>query len=150
MSMRDSVVIAGMTVGSVGLGASVGLEAGVTQLGAAATSWQRLRLNRSSLSILVGCGAAIGAAFNAPLAEVFYALELVIGGYAVAALVSVVVASMSGTLMSRLICGTDPIFYILSVMAATAITRRWFGYSFATWRFHVRGRPPRRLRCTSF
>jgi len=119
MSMRDSVVIAGMTVGSVGLGASVGLEAGVTQLGAATASWvgQRLRLNRSSLRTLVGCGAAaaIGAAFNAPLAGVFYALELVIGGYAVAALVPVVVASISGTLMARLIFGTEPTFYVLSV-----------------------------------
>jgi CIC family chloride channel protein len=27
----------------------------------------------------------------------------------------------------------------IGVLAATAITRRWFGYSFATWRFHVRG-----------
>jgi CIC family chloride channel protein len=83
MSMRDSVVIAGMTVGSVGLGASVGLEAGVTQLGAAGASWvgQRLALNRTSLRTLVGCGAAaaIGAAFNAPMAGLFYALELVIG-----------------------------------------------------------------------
>lgn len=119
MPMRDSIVIAGMTVGSVGLGASVGLEAGVTQLGAAAASWvgQQLRLNRSSLRTLVGCGAAaaIGAAFNAPLAGVFYALELVVGGYAVAALVPVVVASISGTLMARLIFGTAPIFYIVSV-----------------------------------
>jgi CIC family chloride channel protein len=131
MSMRDSTVIAGMTVGSVGLGASVGLEAGVTQLGAAAASWlgQRLRLNRSSLRTLVGCGAAaaIGAAFNAPLAGVFYALELVVGGYAVAALVPVAVASISGTLMSRLIFGTEPIFYILSIPSLRARDYLLFG-----------------------
>src|SRR5262249_57442722 len=66
MSVRDSVVIAGMTVGSVGLGASVGLEAGVTQLGSAVSSWvgQRLALHRTSLRTLVGCGAA--AALGAP------------------------------------------------------------------------------------
>jgi CIC family chloride channel protein len=131
MSMRDSVVIAGMTVGSVGLGASVGLEAGVTQLGAAAASWfgQRLALNRTSLRTLVGCGAAaaIGAAFNAPMAGLFYALELVIGGYAVAALVPVAVASISGTLMARLIFGTEPIFYIFTVPALRARDYALFG-----------------------
>jgi len=131
MSVRDSVIIAGMTVGSVGLGASVGLEAGVTQLGAAAASWigQRLRLNRTSLRTLVGCGAAaaIGAAFNAPIAGVFYALELVIGGYAVAALVPVVVASISGTLMARLIFGIEPIFYTVSVPDLRARDYALFG-----------------------
>jgi CIC family chloride channel protein len=27
----------------------------------------------------------------------------------------------------------------LAVMVATVATRRWFGYSFSTWRFHLRG-----------
>jgi CIC family chloride channel protein len=27
----------------------------------------------------------------------------------------------------------------VSVMVATVVTRRWFGYSFSTWRFHLRG-----------
>ncbi len=39
MSMRDSLIVAGQTVLSSGVGASVGLEAGYTQLGSGIASW---------------------------------------------------------------------------------------------------------------
>ena len=70
---------------SNGVGASVGLEAGYTQIGSAVGSklgWL-FRVRRADLRLLVGCGAAgaIAAAFNAPLTGAFYAFELVIGTY---------------------------------------------------------------------
>jgi len=114
MSFRDSVLIALMTVTSVGVGASVGLEAAVTQIGAgqASSIGRKLHLGRSQMRTMVGCGAAaaIAAAFNAPLAGAFYALELVIGGYAITALAPVVVAAISGTLVSQGVFGTGPMF----------------------------------------
>ena len=118
MSFWDGVIIALMTVGSVGLGASVGLEAGATQLSAAASSWlgRRFKLSRSSLRTMVGCGAAaaIAAVFNAPIAGTFFALELVIGGYAVTALVPVSVAAIVSTLTAHVIFGVQPIFYVVT------------------------------------
>jgi chloride channel protein, CIC family len=118
LPLWDGLIIAFMTVTAVGLGASVGLEAGVTQLGAAAASWmgRRFTLNRTAMRTLVGCGAAaaIAAAFNAPIAGIFYALELVIGGYAVTALIPVAVAAITGTLTAHLMFDVDPIYFIVT------------------------------------
>jgi CIC family chloride channel protein len=58
MSLRGSLLVAAQTMWSSGVGASVGLEAGYTQLtsGLASRLGQNFRLRRSDLRILVGCG----------------------------------------------------------------------------------------------
>ena len=85
MSLLGSIIVAAQTVWSSGVGASVGLEAGYTQLGSGIASriGMAFRLRRADLRILVGCGAAggIAGAFGAPLAGAFYGFELIIGGY---------------------------------------------------------------------
>src|SRR6202022_1926842 len=100
MSFRGSVIVALQTVWSSGVGASVGLEAGYTQLasGIAASLGRAFHLRRADQRILVGCGAAaaIAGAFGAPLAGAFYAFELVIGGYTPASLTPVGVAAVAG------------------------------------------------------
>jgi CIC family chloride channel protein len=82
MSFRGSVIVALQTVWSSGVGASVGLEAGYTQLagGVASSIGRAFHLRRADQRIMVGCGAAaaIAAAFDAPLAGAFYAFELVL------------------------------------------------------------------------
>jgi CIC family chloride channel protein len=105
MSLRGSLIVAGQTVWSSGIGASVGLEAGYTQLasGIASLFGQAFHLRRHDLRLLVGCGAAsaIAGAFDAPLAGAFYAFELVIGSYSIASLAPVGVASLVGYLTAR-------------------------------------------------
>jgi chloride channel protein, CIC family len=105
MSFRGSVIVALQTVWSSGVGASVGLEAGYTQLasGIAASFGRAFHLRRADQRVMVGCGAAaaIAGAFGAPLAGAFYAFELVIGGYAPASLTPVGVASVAGYLVAR-------------------------------------------------
>lgn len=100
MSFRGSVVVALQTTWSSGVGASVGLEAGYTQLasGLAASLGRGFHLRRADQRIMVGCGAAaaISGAFGAPLAGAFYAFELVIGGYTSASLTPVGVAAVAG------------------------------------------------------
>jgi chloride channel protein, CIC family len=100
MSFRGSVIVASQTVWSSGVGASVGLEAGYTQLasGLAASLGRAFHLRRADQRIMVGCGAAaaIAGAFGAPLAGAFYAFELVIGGYTPASLTPVGVAAVAG------------------------------------------------------
>ena len=100
MSFRGSVIVALQTTWSSGVGASVGLEAGYTQLasGLAASLGRGFHLRRADQRIMVGCGAAaaISGAFGAPLAGAFYAFELVIGGYTSASLTPVGVAAVAG------------------------------------------------------
>jgi len=114
MSLTDSIALALFTAISSGFGASVGMEAGFTQLGAGVASriGQSLRLRRGDLRTVVGCGAAaaIAAAFNAPLAGAFYAFELVIGNYSPIVLAPISIAALAATLVVRGVFGTESIF----------------------------------------
>jgi len=106
MSMRGSLIVAAQTVWSSGIGASVGLEAGFTQLasGIASTIGRAFRLRRSDMRILVGCGAAaaIAGAFGAPLGGAFYGFELIIGSYSIASLAPVGMAALLGYLTAQI------------------------------------------------
>ncbi|MFO1068997.1 MAG: chloride channel protein [Geminicoccaceae bacterium] len=105
MALGDSAVIGAQTVVSSGVGASVGLEGGYTQVCAAAGSWlgSRLGLQRSELRLLVACGggAGIATAFNAPLTGAFYAFELLLGSYAIPSFAPVLAACLAGVLVGR-------------------------------------------------
>ena len=105
MSMRGSLIVAAQTLWSSGVGASVGLEAGYTQLasGIASAIGRSFRLRRSDMRTLVGCGAAaaISAAFGAPLGGAFYGFELIIGSYSIASLAPVGMASLVSYLIAR-------------------------------------------------
>ena len=124
MSLSDSLRLTGLTVLSAGVGASVGLEAAYTQLGAGTASriGRYLHLRRGDLRTFVGCGAAaaIAAAFNAPLAGAFYAFELIIGSYTLSTLVPVVLAAIFATLVEREIIGNEPIFVVYNHMNLAA------------------------------
>lgn len=66
----------------IGAGGSVGREGPIVQIGSAIGSavGQFSRLSAQDLRLLVACGAAggIGATFNAPIAGVFFSLELIL------------------------------------------------------------------------
>jgi CIC family chloride channel protein len=105
MSLQDSAFVCLQTLISNGFGASVGLEAAYTQAGAAVASrlgvW--LSLRRADLRVMVGAGAgaAIAAAFGAPLTGAFYAFEVVIGTYTVSSIAPVAAAALVAALVAR-------------------------------------------------
>lgn len=86
---------------TIGSGGSAGREAPVVAmgggLGACLARW--LRASPSQRRLFVGCGAAaaIAAAFNAPLAGVFFALEVVLGEWSATTLSPVMLAAVAGT-----------------------------------------------------
>lgn len=123
MSTFDSVIVAAQTLVSNGFGASVGLEAGYTQLvsGIASRLGVAFRLRRADLRVLVGSGAAaaIAAAFGAPLTGAFYAFELIIGSYTAASLPPVLTSSIVAVVVSKAI-GSTP--YSITVGPLSEIT----------------------------
>jgi CIC family chloride channel protein len=122
MSSSDSAVIAGQTIISNGFGASVGLEAAFAQVGSAIASLvgRTLRLRRSDMRTLVGsgAGAAIAAAFGAPLAGAFYAFEIVIGSYTPSMIAPVAAAALAGTAAAQLL-GSQP--YLIGIVNASPL-----------------------------
>ena len=80
----------------IGTGGSVGREGPIVQIGAALGSLagQMFNLSPRHLTILVaaGAGAGISATFNAPLAGVMFASEIILGSFAVESLAPIVVA----------------------------------------------------------
>jgi len=131
MSMTDSLRLLVATFWSNASGVAVGMEAGYSQLGAAilAKVGQYFRLRRPDQRIFVGAGAgaAIAAAFDAPLAGAFYAFELIIGGYSVRALAPVAAATLSATLVERAIIHPTALFFVGPFPTIPA----WFHLMFA-------------------
>ncbi|WP_299391366.1 chloride channel protein [Pelagibius sp.] len=116
MSLTTGIRAAIASAASIGIGASVGREGPVVHLGASLGSWvaKRLHLGRVLARTLLGCGVAAGiaASFNAPIAGAFFALEVVVGHYALSAFAPIVIASVTGTLISRAHYGDFPAFIL--------------------------------------
>ncbi|MCK4939741.1 MAG: chloride channel protein, partial [Rhodospirillaceae bacterium] len=114
MSLGDGLRAAVVSAISIGSGASVGREGPAVHLGAAlaASIAKRLKLTRSISRTLLGCGvaAAVAGSFNAPIAGALFANEVVIGHYALKAFAPVVIASVTGTAISRAYFGDFPAF----------------------------------------
>ena len=101
---------------SIGSGGSVGREGPIVQIGSAigSTLGQRLKLSDDRIRNLVACGAAggIAATFNAPIAGVFFALEIILGEFSVRYFSSVVVSAIAASVIGRAVFGDIPAFII--------------------------------------
>ncbi len=101
---------------SIGAGASVGPEDPSVQIGANLGSMfgQWLRMSDDRMRTLVAAGAASGiaAAFNAPIAGVFFALEIILGEIGGASLGIVVIASVVSAVFTQAVSGREPAFAI--------------------------------------
>ena len=101
---------------TIGMGGSTGREGPVIQIGSAlgSTCGQILHLSPERIRTLVGCGAAggIAATFNAPIAGAFFALEVILGNFAIPAFAPIVLSSVLATAVSRAYLGDSPAFVV--------------------------------------
>lgn len=118
--IRARVAAAKITASAlcIGTGGSAGREGPIIQVGAAlgSTIGQVLRLSDERIRTLVACGAAAGiaATFNAPIAGVVFAIEVLMCGLQMRAFGNVVIAAVSASVVSRTLIGDDFAFQVPS------------------------------------
>ena len=101
---------------SIGAGGSVGREGPIVQIGSSigSTLARILKVPRGREKIMVGCGAASGiaATFNAPIAGVLFAIEVILGDFGLSTFSPIVLSSVTATTISRHYFGNFPAFII--------------------------------------
>lgn len=99
---------------TVGLGGSAGLEAPIVATGSAiGSNIARISdLNYQERTLLIGCGAAAGiaAVFNAPIAGVIFAVEVLLAEAVVSYFIPLIISSVVGALCSRIILDESSLF----------------------------------------
>ncbi len=161
--IRPRVVVAKILASSfcIGTGGSAGREGPIVQVGAALGSslGQWLRMSDNRIRNLVACGAAAGiaATFNAPIAGVIFAMEIILGELHLGDLGNVVISAVTASTIARIFLGDQPAFAItldfgmqhpweiflyvllgaLAAFAAVGFTRMlyWFEDKFDGWKF---------------
>lgn len=99
---------------TVGFGGSVGLEAPIVVTGSAIGSnfGKFVHLDYKKRTLLIGCGTAgaISAIFNSPIAGVIFAIEVILNEVKISKFIPILIASVSGQLVSIILLGDDILF----------------------------------------
>jgi chloride channel protein, CIC family len=111
VKMYSQIVQSAITVG---FGGSAGLESPIAVTGAAIGSnfaqTYRLSYKERTLLLAAGATAGIASAFNAPIAGIMFAFEILLTGVVFTDFIPLVVAAVCGSLLSRILLQEDVLF----------------------------------------
>lgn len=104
---------------TIGTGGSAGVEGPIAQIGGAIGSFigQLFKVSGNRIKLLIAAGSAggIAATFNAPIAGVMFATEIVLlGNYELTSFAAIVISAGIATVVSRTYYGENPIFTVPS------------------------------------
>ncbi len=106
---------------TIGSGGSVGREGPIVQIGSTIGSvlGQFFGLRERRVRLLVACGSAAGIAgtFNAPIAGVLFAMEVILGSFAARSFGLVVISSVTATAVCQAVLGSEPAFPLTHVFS---------------------------------
>ena len=110
---------------TIGSGGSAGAEGPIVQIGSSIGSklGQILRINPQNTATLLGCGAAAGIAsvFNAPIAGIFFVLEILLRDFSLRTFTPIVIASVFSAVVTQSILGeNDAIFAVAELFDVEA------------------------------
>ncbi len=130
LPFRSNMIKVASSLVSIGTGASIGREGGITQLAATlASKWGQLRSwPPYRLRLMVGCGAASGiaAAYNAPISGAVFAGMIVLGNFSMNLFAPLVFSSVIACVVSRSFFGIRP-WYVVPPLDFTSLTQLpWF------------------------
>jgi len=130
LPFRSGIVRAISSLISIGTGASIGREGGITQLSAtAASKWGQLaRWQPYRLRLLVACGAAAGiaAAYNAPITGAIFAAHIVLGNFSMSVFAPLLCASVVSSMLSRSFFGIRPWYEVAHFDFTSIAQLPWF------------------------
>lgn len=110
-------------------GGSCGREGPAIHLGAstggAIGGFLALPNNSIRSLIAAGSAAAIAAAFNTPIAGVIFAMEVILMEYAISGIIPVIVAAVSGAVVTQILYGDEPVFVLESVAMSSLWQLPW-------------------------
>lgn len=114
MPARSGIAAALAAGVSLGAGAPLGREGPAVHIGASISAWlgERLGLDHRQSLALLGCGAAaaVAVSFNAPVAAVIFALEVIVGYYTLRVFAPVVIAAGIAMVVRQHFMGSGAIF----------------------------------------
>lgn len=130
LPLRSGLVNAASSLMSIGTGASIGREGGITQVTATLASklGQLARWPPYRLRLLVGCGAASGiaAAYNAPIAGAVFASLIVLGNVSMNLFAPLVFSSVIAAMVSRSFFGIQPWYVVPPFEFTSVLQLPWF------------------------
>jgi CIC family chloride channel protein len=109
MALGRTLLRGTVSIGAVGMGASLGREGALVQAGTAAGSWlaARLGIDDRQARVIVACGASSGiaAAYGAPIGGALFGLEVLLGSFALELLGPIVISCAIATTVARAVIG---------------------------------------------
>ncbi len=122
---RIGVVKVLASIATVGSGGSAGAEGPIIQIGSTAGSaiGRRLGVSKEHMGTLVACGAASGIAaiFNAPIAGVFFALEILLRDFSLKTFTPIVIAAVFSTAVAQVYHGQNEAIFAAELFENTYV-----------------------------